>query len=132
VRYDKKSMRLAKRRAAEGSKEFRDRYRFRAGIEGSISGFDRKTGVKKLRVRGKKAVRFCVFLKATCLRVITHRQAGLNIFRVAAYKRRRWREKGVERGLLLSTYISTAVAGEGPGRHFSDPACGGSGARGSG
>ena len=83
VRYDKKSMRLAQRRAAEGTEEFRDRYRFRAGIEGSISELDRKTGVKKLRVRGKKAVRFCVFLKAT----------GLNVFRVAAYRRKKWKRK---------------------------------------
>ncbi len=40
--------------------------------------FDRRTGVKHLRVRGMKAVRFCAFLKAT----------GINIFRAAAFKRR--------------------------------------------
>ena len=39
---------------ARSCKGFRNRYRFRAGIEGSISGFDRKRGAKKLRVRGKR------------------------------------------------------------------------------
>lgn len=78
LRYDKKAFRLARRRALEKTAEFRQTYRFRAGVEGAMSQFDRRTGVKHLRVRGLKAVRLCAFLKAT----------GINIFRTAAFKRR--------------------------------------------
>jgi hypothetical protein len=71
LRYDRKAIRLAKRRAYEETPEFRERYRFRAGIEGTISAYDARTGVKELRVRGLEAVRFCATLKAI----------GINIFR---------------------------------------------------
>jgi len=78
LRYDGKALRLARRRAFERTPEFIEKYRFRAGVEATMSQFDRRTGVKHLRVRGMKAVRFCAFLKAT----------GINIFRTAAFKRR--------------------------------------------
>jgi len=79
LRYKAKEMRVAKRRAYERSDEFKDRYRWRAGVEATMSEYDRRTGVKHLRVRGIKAVRFCAFLKAT----------GLNILRAAAVRRAR-------------------------------------------
>jgi hypothetical protein len=75
LRYDKKSARLARRRAKERTAAFLEKYRFRSGIEATMSEFDRRTGVKHLRVRGLQAVRFSVFLKAT----------GLNILRAAAF-----------------------------------------------
>jgi len=75
LRYDKKSARLARRRGKEKTSAFQDKYRFRSGIEATMSEFDRRTGVKHLRVRGLQAVRFSVFLKAT----------GLNILRAAAF-----------------------------------------------
>lgn len=74
LRYTQKEMRIARRRAYEQTDEFKDRYRWRAGVEATMSEFDRKTGVKRLRVRGIKAVRFCATLKA----------AGVNIMRAAA------------------------------------------------
>ena len=77
LRYDRKAVRLAQRRAREETPEFRDRYRFRAGIEGTISAYDARTGVKRLRVRGLEAVRFCATLKAT----------GVIIFRATAVRR---------------------------------------------
>ncbi len=77
LRYDRKAVRLAQRRAREETSEFRDRYRFRAGIEGTISAYEARTGVKQLRVRGFEAVRFCAILKAT----------GVNIFRAAVVRR---------------------------------------------
>lgn len=77
LRYDEKAYRLARRRAIETSPEFQEKYRFRAGVEATMSQYDRRTGVKKLRVRGRKAVRFCAFLKAT----------AINIIRTAAFKR---------------------------------------------
>jgi len=89
LRYDDKALRIAKRRAREESPEFKDRYRWRAGIEGSFSAYDARTGVKKLRVRGLKAVRFCATLKAI----------GVNIFRAAAAQKAINYEKGsLERG----------------------------------
>jgi len=79
LRYTAKEMRVAKRRAYERSDEFKDRYRWRAGVEATMSEYDRRTGVKRLRVRGIKAVRFCAILKAT----------GLNILRAAAVRKAR-------------------------------------------
>lgn len=75
LRYDDRAARLARRRALERTDAFREKYRYRAGVEATMSEFDRRTGVKHLRVRGMKAVRFSVFLKAT----------GLNILRAATF-----------------------------------------------
>lgn len=77
-RYTTNDVILAHRKRYEESSEFKDRYRYRAGVEATMSEFDRRTGVKHLRVRGMKAVRFAVFMKAI----------GLNIFRAARHRRR--------------------------------------------
>ena len=74
--YDRKQVKMARRRAREKTASFRDRYRYRAGIEGTFSALDRLTGMKRLRVRGMEAVRYCVTLKA----------AGVNLFRAAAVR----------------------------------------------
>tara|TARA_B100000315_G_scaffold219805_1_gene221962 strand:+ start:329 stop:2071 length:1743 start_codon:yes stop_codon:yes gene_type:complete len=74
LRYTDKEMRIAKRRAYEQTEEFKDRYRWHAGIEATMSEIARKTGVKQLRVRGLNVVRFCATLKAI----------GVNIFRATA------------------------------------------------
>lgn len=81
LNYNDKQQRCAKRRAHEETDEFKDVYRYRSGVEATMSEFDRRTGVKHLRVRGMKMVRFCAMLKAV----------GLNIFRAAAVKRARTR-----------------------------------------
>jgi hypothetical protein len=78
LRFSDKEMRIAKRRAHEQSGEFKDRYRWRSGVEATMSEYDRRTGVKKLRVRGFKAVKYCATLKAL----------GVNIFRAAAVRMR--------------------------------------------
>jgi len=77
LRYTDKEMRLAQRRAYERTDEFKDRYRWRSGIEATMSEYDRRTGVKHLRVRGFIAVRFCATLKAV----------AVNIFRATAVRR---------------------------------------------
>jgi len=77
LRYTEKEMRLAQRRAYEHTDEFKDRYRWRSGIEATMSEYDRRTGVKHLRVRGFKAVRFCATVKAV----------AVNIFRATAVRR---------------------------------------------
>jgi hypothetical protein len=78
LRYDDKAIRLAQRRAWEDTPGFKDRYRFRAGVEGTMSQLDRLTGFKNLRVRGMSAVSFAAHLKA----------AGINIIRAAAFRNR--------------------------------------------
>lgn len=77
-RYKKKDIRLARRRQYENSPSFKDKYRYRAGVEATMSEYDRRTGVKNLRVRGMKAVRFAAIMKAI----------GLNIFRASRHRRR--------------------------------------------
>jgi len=77
LRFTDKEMRIAKRRIYEQSDKFKDRYRWRAGVEATMSEYDRRTGVKHLRVRGLKAVRFCATLKAL----------GVNMFRAAAVRK---------------------------------------------
>lgn len=100
LRYDEKALRLAHRRTIENTPEFIEKYRFRAGAEGTMSQFDRRTGVKHLRVRGLEAVRLCAFLKAT----------GINIYRAAAFKRARKGGDCPSRGLfsVLLTLVQVA------------------------
>jgi hypothetical protein len=76
LRYEDKTVRTAIRRAIEHTPEFKDKYRWRAGIEATMSAFDRITGVKHLRIRGFPAVRFCVTLKAI----------GVNLMRATAVR----------------------------------------------
>ena len=74
LRFTDKQLRIALRRSEIDTEAFKDRYRWRAGVEATMSQYDRRTGVKRLRVRGLKAVRYCATLKAL----------GLNILRAAA------------------------------------------------
>jgi hypothetical protein len=96
LRYEEKAMRVAKRKAKESTPEFKERYRWRAGVEATMSEYDRRTGVKRLRVRGFAAVRFCAILKAI----------GINLFRATAAALRRGVKppKGPSQGLLSALY----------------------------
>jgi hypothetical protein len=76
LRYEDKTMRIATRRAKEQRPEFKDKYRWRAGIEATMSEYDRTMGVKRVRVRGFPAVRYCAILKAI----------GVNLFRATAVR----------------------------------------------
>ena len=77
LRFDLKTLRIAGRRAREHTPEFKDKYRWRSGVESTFSEMDKKTGVKRLRVRGLSAVGYCARLKAI----------GVNLFRAARVKR---------------------------------------------
>ena len=79
LRFTLKALRVAGRRAQERTDEFKDKYRWRAGVEATFSEMSTITGIKKLRVRGMRAVGFCARLKAV----------GVNIFRAARVKRAR-------------------------------------------
>jgi len=70
LRYNDKHVRLARRRAYEETKEFRDKYRWRAGIEGTNSHLKSDVGMGLLRVRGMVSVRFAVNLKALGLNIL--------------------------------------------------------------
>ena len=99
LRYSSKQYRVAVRRASEQTKWFAEAYRFRAGVEATISEFDRRTGVKKLRVRGKPAVRFAATMKA----------AGLNLLRAGAVRKARRKAAGARLGvnkLIYATYTA--------------------------
>jgi hypothetical protein len=72
-----KQQRLAARREKEKTKEWRDEYKIRSGIEGTNSGIKRKTGLDRLRVRGGKSVFNVILLKT----------AGWNILRAASSKK---------------------------------------------
>jgi len=87
LRYKDKVWRIAMRRAYEKTDGFKDRYRWRAGSEATMSEYDRKTGVKNLRVRGMGAVRFCATLKAV----------GINLFRATAVRRTKISPKPIQK-----------------------------------
>jgi len=73
LEHTAKERRLAGRRAEEATKVFRERYKVRGGIEGTNSGLKRKTGLGRLRVRGRPAVDHAIYLKI----------AGWNILRAS-------------------------------------------------
>ena len=93
---------MAKRRAYEQTDEFKDRYRWRAGSEATMSKYDRRTGVKHLRVRGFKAVRFCATLKAI----------GVNIFRATAVRKAVNNDKAAYGGVLSAQMHAIFVVKE--------------------
>jgi len=61
---------ITKCRSTEQKIEFKDRYRWRAGVEATMSELDRPTGVKRLRFQGFKAVRFSATLKTTGINLL--------------------------------------------------------------
>jgi hypothetical protein len=65
-----------RRRLAEQESAFIAQYRWRAGIEATMSRLKQQMHLARLRVRGMAAVCYTVFLRAL----------GLNILRVAAYQ----------------------------------------------
>jgi hypothetical protein len=74
--YTRDRVRQRERRLHDQTDEFRERYRWRAGIEGTMSRFKHQMHMASLRVRGRAAVGYTAFLRAL----------GLNIHRVAVYK----------------------------------------------
>jgi len=72
--YTRERVSMRSRRLQEQNGAFTDRYRWRAGIEGTMSRLKHQMGLADLRVRGFSAVRYRVFLRAL----------GLNIHRAAA------------------------------------------------
>ena len=71
--YKREQLPLRQRRLAEKKPQFKERYRWRAGIEATMSRLKHQMGCAALRVRGKVAVGYEVFMGAL----------GLNILRCA-------------------------------------------------
>jgi len=74
-----KQRRLCNRRNNETTDEFRKVYSKRAGIESTNSGIKRRTGMSRLRVRGKGSMYHAILL----------RLAGWNIFQAATTRKAR-------------------------------------------
>lgn len=74
--YTANRVRQRARRLSDRSSAFKARYRWRAGMEGTISRLKHQMGLACLRVRGLAAVTHRVFLRAL----------GLNILRCAAFQ----------------------------------------------
>ena len=98
-----KDRRIAARRKEQATEVFIDRYKIRGGIEGTNSGLKRKTGLGRLRVRGKPAVCHAIYLKI----------AGWNIMRASVCAKMRkivW-ERAMKVAFSLNFVFSrTAVA----------------------
>ena len=73
--YTRERVQTRHRRLGEQAADFKERYRWRAGIEGTMSRLKHQMSLKRLRVRGMMAVSYTVFLRAL----------GLNIWRTAAF-----------------------------------------------
>jgi hypothetical protein len=89
ISYDAKLLRLSRRRKLEKEEAFTEKYRYRSGVEGTMSDLDRMTGLKHLRIRGMPQVRLSATLKAT----------GLNVLRSVAFKKRLNRQEKRQRRL---------------------------------
>ncbi|MCK4506293.1 MAG: IS21 family transposase [Candidatus Aegiribacteria sp.] len=77
--YAAKELRLDKRRCYEKTDEFKEKYRKRSGIEATNSGIKQRTGMSRLRVRGKPSVFNAILLKI----------AGWNILQAARSEKSR-------------------------------------------
>jgi hypothetical protein len=73
LKHTARQRRNARRRREENTDGFRQQYRMRSGIESTHSGLKRRTGLGRLRVRGRRAVFNSIYLKI----------AGWNILRAA-------------------------------------------------
>jgi Transposase DDE domain len=73
-----KKIALDQRRAEQETPEWKQTYAKRSGVEGVHEALDRKTGIKKLRVRGRKAVAMAVFLKVTGWNICAAAKIALN------------------------------------------------------
>ncbi len=73
LNHTAKTRRIAGRRKEQATEVFKERYKIRGGIEGTNSGLKRRTGLARLRVRGRLAVYHAIYLKI----------AGWNIIRAS-------------------------------------------------
>lgn len=80
-RYGEMQIRLAERRNWEKTADYREHYRWRAGVEATMSRLKQQVKIARVRVRGMEPVRFVVTLKVL----------GLNLKRCARAQAARMR-----------------------------------------
>jgi hypothetical protein len=76
IQFTRSAVRADQRRHHQQSDEFREKYRWRSGIEATNSCLKRVMSLGRLRVRGRKAVKLSILLKLT----------GWNVLRAAALR----------------------------------------------
>lgn len=81
INYREKEAKSIIHRQYEQSEEFKDKYRYRSGIEATNSRYIHMTGARRLRYRGLVRVNYSATLKAL----------GINIMRTAKFLRNRGR-----------------------------------------
>lgn len=84
LNFSRSEMATAARRAVEKTEEFKKAYAIRAGIEATNSELKRAHGIGRLRVRGRPAVEFAVFMKVTACNVKRYIKARMERARAAA------------------------------------------------
>lgn len=67
--YTPERVAIRQRRLAENSDEFRDKYRWRAGVEATMCRMKHQMKMNNLRVRGMKMVRYVSFMRALGLNI---------------------------------------------------------------
>lgn len=108
-----KAQRNAQRREGELSQEWKEKYGWRAGIESVNRGLDRRTGIKRLRVRGLRAVTHSVFGKVMGWNII---QSARAVKKQAIRARKAARMAGTEieekemKPTRLVTWIKLAIS----------------------
>ena len=75
LRYNHKEVNVSFRRRYEQSEAFKDKYRYRSGIEATNSRFIHMTGARRMRYRGLKRIDYAARIKAL----------GINMFRAAKF-----------------------------------------------
>lgn len=76
LNYTREEIHTMLRRQYEQSKEFKERYRYRSGIEATNSRYIHMTGARRLNYRGLPKISYAAKLKAM----------GINLFRAARYQ----------------------------------------------
>jgi len=104
LEHTAKQRRMAARRREQETEVFRQRYRRRSGIESTNSGLKRRTGLGRLRVRGRPRVFQALYLKV----------AGWNILRASVCAKMRE---------VVRTKAQTAVFGAPAGLRTVSDAC---------
>ncbi len=75
LRYNHKEVNVSFRRRYEQSEAFKEKYRYRSGIEATNSRFIHMTGARRMRYRGLKRIDYAARIKAL----------GINMFRAAKF-----------------------------------------------
>ena len=101
LEHTAKQRRMAARRREQETEVFRERYRRRSGIESTNSGLKRRTGLGRLRVRGRPRVFQALYLKV----------AGWNILRASVCaKMREWVRAKTQTAVLCVRVVVCATS----------------------